>query len=128
MSKPTIGFVGLGAMGFGMATHLVNQGYPVHGFDVFPASVDRFKSSAGNGASSLRDSAEGKNFYVCMVASAAQVQSVLFEGGIIDGMPSHHTTSRPLYSLSHLTNHTSTPPKRHIISLLDHPRLLRSVS
>lgn len=89
MTKPTIGFVGLGAMGFGMATHLVQQGYEVHGFDVFPASVTKF-SSAGEGAvgaGSLRESADGKMFYVCMVASAAQVQSVLFgEGGIVDGM------------------------------------------
>jgi 3-hydroxyisobutyrate dehydrogenase and related beta-hydroxyacid dehydrogenases len=47
MSKPSVGFVGLGAMGFGMATHLVKEGYPVHGFDVFPASVDRFKAAGG---------------------------------------------------------------------------------
>lgn len=78
MSKPTIGFVGLGAMGFGMATHLVHEGYTVHGFDVFPASVQRFQAAGGRPASSLRESAEGKSFYVCMVASAPQVQSVLF--------------------------------------------------
>lgn len=87
MSKPAIGFVGLGAMGFGMATHLVKEGYPVHGFDVFPASVDRFKAAGGIPAISLRESAEGKGYYVCMVASAPQVQTVLFgEGGIVEGM------------------------------------------
>lgn len=86
MSKPSIGFVGLGAMGFGMATHLVKEGYPVHGFDVFPASVERFASAGGIPSSSLQDSAQGKDFYVCMVASAPQVQSVLFgEEGIVAG-------------------------------------------
>lgn len=86
MSKPSIGFVGLGAMGFGMATHLVKEGYPVHGFDVFPASVERFKAAGGVPASSLQDSASGKQYYVCMVASAPQVQTVLFgEGGIVAG-------------------------------------------
>lgn len=86
MSKPTVGFVGLGAMGFGMATHLVKQGYPVHGFDVFPASVDRFKAAGGIPASSLQESAKGKQYYVCMVASAPQAQSVLFgEAGIVEG-------------------------------------------
>lgn len=86
MSKPAIGFVGLGAMGFGMATHLVKEGYPVHGFDVFPASVERFKAAGGIPASSLRDSASGKQFYVCMVASAPQVQTVLFgDDGIVSG-------------------------------------------
>ncbi|OJJ64808.1 hypothetical protein ASPSYDRAFT_84800 [Aspergillus sydowii CBS 593.65] len=88
MSKPSIGFVGLGAMGFGMATHLVKQGYPVHGFDVFPASIERFKAAGGIPASSLRESAEGKKYYVVMVASAPQAQSVLFDdNGIVQFLP-----------------------------------------
>ncbi|KOS41650.1 hypothetical protein ACN38_g7498 [Penicillium nordicum] len=92
MSKPSIGFVGLGAMGFGMATHLVKEGYPVHGFDVFPASVERFKAAGGIPASSLQDSAKEKDFYVCMVASAPQVQSVLFgDDGIVAALPKNAT-------------------------------------
>ncbi|RJE22886.1 hypothetical protein PHISCL_04782 [Aspergillus sclerotialis] len=92
MAKPTIGFVGLGAMGFGMATHLVKEGYTVHGFDVFAASVDRFKAAGGTGAASLRHSAEGKSYYVCMVASAPQVQSVLFgDEGIVQALPKNAT-------------------------------------
>ncbi|KAJ6102854.1 Oxidoreductase [Penicillium sp. IBT 16267x] len=92
MPKPAIGFVGLGAMGFGMATHLVKEGYPVHGFDVFPASVERFKTAGGIPASSLGESASGKQYYVCMVASAPQVQSVLFgEGGIVAALPQNAT-------------------------------------
>lgn len=86
--KPEIGFVGLGAMGFGMATNLVKQGYSVTGYDVFPASVERFRAAGGIPAASLKDSAAGKMFYICMVASAPQVQDVLFhpETGILDGM------------------------------------------
>ncbi|PLB49092.1 putative dehydrogenase [Aspergillus steynii IBT 23096] len=92
MSKPAIGFVGLGAMGFGMATHLVSQGYAVHGFDVFPASVQRFQTAGGIPAASLQESAEGKSFYVCMVASAPQVQSVLFaDDGIVQHLPQNAT-------------------------------------
>ncbi|KAJ5107320.1 hypothetical protein N7456_003995 [Penicillium angulare] len=88
MSKPSVGFVGLGAMGFGMATHLVKEGYPVHGFDVFPASVEKFKAAGGIPASSLQESASDKKYYICMVASAPQVQSVLFgEGGIVAALP-----------------------------------------
>jgi 3-hydroxyisobutyrate dehydrogenase len=87
-SKPTIGFVGLGAMGFGMATHLVKQGYTVRGFDVFPASVERFSKAGGTPATSLRDSAEGQSYYICMVASAPQAKEVLFkeDTGILQGM------------------------------------------
>ena len=85
MSKPVIGFVGLGAMGFGMATQLVKQGYEVHGFDAFPASIERFKAAGGIAASSLQESAKGKSFYICMVASAPQVQALLFEKeGVVD--------------------------------------------
>ncbi|KAJ5689959.1 hypothetical protein N7462_004351 [Penicillium macrosclerotiorum] len=92
MSKPSVGFVGLGAMGFGMATQLVKQGYPVHGFDVFPASIERFEKAGGIPASSLQESARGKQYYVCMVASAPQVQSVLFgEGGIVSVLPQNAT-------------------------------------
>lgn len=87
MPKQTIGFVGLGAMGYGMATHLVKTGYKVHGYDVFPASVERFAKAGGIPASSLRESAEDKQFYICMVASAPQAQEVLFgEGGVVQCM------------------------------------------
>ncbi|OCL07470.1 2-hydroxy-3-oxopropionate reductase [Glonium stellatum] len=87
--KPEIGFCGLGAMGFGMASNLVKQGYSVTGFDVAPQSLERFKKEGGIPASSLAESAEGKPYYVCMVATAAQAQSVLFEGdkGIVKALP-----------------------------------------
>ncbi|MCJ1394956.1 hypothetical protein MMC18_007837 [Xylographa bjoerkii] len=76
--KPCIGFVGLGAMGFGMAMNLVKQGYPVKGFDVYPPTVQRFKDLGGLTASSLGDAAE--LYCICMVATPAQVQSALFDG------------------------------------------------
>lgn len=77
--KPTIGFVGLGAMGFGMATNLINLGYQVKGFDVWPPTLERFKTAGGQAASSLADSAEGNMYYVCMVASSNQAQTALFD-------------------------------------------------
>lgn len=84
---PEIGFVGLGAMGFGMATHLVHSGHKVHGYDVFPASVQRFAAAGGTAATSLRESAEGKGLYICMVASAPQAEEVLFgKDGIVQCM------------------------------------------
>lgn len=79
--KPTIGFVGLGAMGFGMAANLVKQGYHVKGFDVFPKSVERFQQVGGAAATSLADSATDAPFHVLMVASADQAQQALFGEG-----------------------------------------------
>lgn len=67
-------------MGFGMATHLVKQGYPVTGFDVWPPTLERFQSAGGLIASSPADAVRGKDYVVCMVATAQQAQSVLLEG------------------------------------------------
>ncbi|KAH8807329.1 3-hydroxyisobutyrate dehydrogenase [Xylogone sp. PMI_703] len=86
-AKPKIGFVGLGAMGFGMATHLVKQGYSVKGYDVFAGSVKRFEDAKGTPASSLLASAEDIQHYVCMVATAAQAQDVLFDKGLVKALP-----------------------------------------
>jgi 3-hydroxyisobutyrate dehydrogenase len=88
MSKPSIGWVGLGAMGFGMATNLIKQGYSVTGFDVFPKTLERFTQAGGKAATSLAESAEGNMFYVCMVASAAQAQAALFDGVVKSISPS----------------------------------------
>lgn len=88
MSKPTIGFCGLGAMGMGMATHLVKQGYPVVGFDVWQPSLDKFAAAGGTPSTSLAASAKDKAFYIVMVASAPQAQPALFnDDGIVNALP-----------------------------------------
>ncbi|KAF2089286.1 hypothetical protein K490DRAFT_37440 [Saccharata proteae CBS 121410] len=92
--KPSVGFVGLGAMGFGMAANLVKQGYSVTGYDVFAKSMERFKSEAGgNTAGSPAESATDMPFYVCMVASAPQAQSVLFDAPdcVVKALPRNAT-------------------------------------
>lgn len=87
-SKPSIGFCGLGAMGLGMATNLVKQGYSVTGFDVYPPSLEKFQKAGGIPSASLSESAKDKPFYIVMVASAAQAQPALFaEDGIVNALP-----------------------------------------
>ncbi|EAT92266.1 hypothetical protein HBI56_004540 [Parastagonospora nodorum] len=87
-SKPAIGFCGLGAMGMGMATNLVKQGYPVTGFDVYPPSLEKFANAGGKPSSSLSESAKDKAFYIVMVASAPQAQPALFgDDGIVKALP-----------------------------------------
>lgn len=79
-SKPAISFIGLGAMGFGMATHLIKQGYSVTGFDVWQPTLDRFREAGGLTATKPAEAVAGKNFCICMVATAQQAQAVLLEG------------------------------------------------
>ncbi|KAI1372542.1 NAD binding domain of 6-phosphogluconate dehydrogenase-domain-containing protein [Hypoxylon crocopeplum] len=79
-AKPEISFIGLGAMGFGMATNLVKRGYKVTGFDVWQPTLERFQAAEGSAATSPAESVKDKEYCVCMVATAQQAQAVLLEG------------------------------------------------
>jgi 3-hydroxyisobutyrate dehydrogenase len=79
-AKPSIGFVGLGLMGYGMATNLVKAGYQVYGYDISSSALDRFQKDGGHACQTLSESTKNVDYYVCMVASAPQVQSVVFDG------------------------------------------------
>ncbi|MEZ4637759.1 MAG: NAD(P)-binding domain-containing protein [Caldilineaceae bacterium] len=74
----TIGFIGLGAMGMGMARSLLRAGFTVKGYDVVPAAVTAFVEAGGVGAASVADAAKDADLLVVMVLNAAQVESVLF--------------------------------------------------
>ncbi|MCJ1309277.1 hypothetical protein MMC25_002936 [Agyrium rufum] len=80
MEGLTASFIGLGAMGFGMATHLLKKGYKVRGYDGYPPTLQRFKEAGGDTASSLTDCVKDAPFCICMVATSQQAQSLLFEG------------------------------------------------
>ena len=60
-----------------MATHLLRQKHEVVGFDVWQPSLDKFRNAGGQTASSPREAAN--NVFICMVANAQQVDSVLFD-------------------------------------------------
>jgi 3-hydroxyisobutyrate dehydrogenase-like beta-hydroxyacid dehydrogenase len=96
MASPlNIAFAGLGAMGFGMASHLVKLGCNVTGYDVCEPSLAKFREVGGRTASSPRQAAQGSEFLICMVANAQQAESVLFDSdnGAVQGMleVSYHT-------------------------------------
>jgi 3-hydroxyisobutyrate dehydrogenase-like beta-hydroxyacid dehydrogenase len=89
MASPlNIAFAGLGAMGFGMASHLVKLGHNVTGCDVYEPSLAKFREMGGRTASSPRQAAQGSDFLICMVANAQQAESVLFDSdnGAVQGM------------------------------------------
>ncbi|KAK3953433.1 hypothetical protein QBC32DRAFT_210153 [Pseudoneurospora amorphoporcata] len=79
-TKQPVAFIGLGAMGFGMATHLIKQGYPVTGFDVWPPTLEKFTSAGGLTATTPASAVADKPCCVCMVATAQQAQAVLIDG------------------------------------------------
>lgn len=77
MSKTAISLVGLGSMGYGMATSLLRAGHAVHGFDITPAAMDRFVADGGT-AASVDDAAAASDILVIVVLNAAQTEAVLF--------------------------------------------------
>lgn len=74
-----IAFMGLGAMGFGMATNLVKMGFSVTGFDVYPPTLERFVKAGGKSATTPREAVKGAKYIVFMVATAAQIVSAMFD-------------------------------------------------
>ncbi|KAJ0417800.1 NAD binding domain of 6-phosphogluconate dehydrogenase-domain-containing protein [Aspergillus carlsbadensis] len=91
--NPKIAFIGLGAMGLGMALHLLEEGYIVSGFDVNPKSLEALTQKGGIASTSPRDCAVDASFLICMVANAAQTDEVLFAdstGGVF-GLPKNAT-------------------------------------
>ncbi|QIX00020.1 hypothetical protein AMS68_005537 [Peltaster fructicola] len=77
---PRIGWTGLGAMGGGMATNLVKKGFKVTGYDVYQPLVDKFVQAGGTAAKTPKEAANGVDFFISMVANAAQNEALLFDG------------------------------------------------
>lgn len=73
-----VGFIGLGAMGFGMATHLLRSSFTVTGYDVYEPTLSRFIEAGGLVGNSPLEVSKGVDVLVIMVTNEAQAESVLF--------------------------------------------------
>ena len=73
-----IGFVGLGAMGAGMAANLLEAGFSVTGCDRREAAVEALVEAGGKAAASPAAAAEQARLLFVMVVNDAQVEDVLF--------------------------------------------------
>ncbi|MFC4170971.1 L-threonate dehydrogenase [Microvirga sp. GCM10011540] len=87
-AKAQVAVIGLGSMGFGMASSLRRAGFDVAGCDVDRSAVERFATEGGRGAESPAQAAEGADIVVSVVVNAAQTEAVLFgPGGVAQAMP-----------------------------------------
>ena len=85
---PRIAVVGLGSMGYGMATSLKVRGFDVTGCDVAAASVARFVTLGGFGADTPAEAARGCDIIISVVLNAAQTEAILFgDNGAASTMP-----------------------------------------
>ena len=68
-SNPRVAVIGLGSMGFGMATSLRRAGFEVTGCDVAAETVARFVADGGRGAKTPAEAARGADIVVSVVVS-----------------------------------------------------------
>lgn len=80
MTQKNIGFIGLGAMGGGVAINLAKNTYNVTGYDLSQPLVDALVSAGGKAAKTPRETAQDADFLCIMVANSAQTSSALFDG------------------------------------------------
>ena len=72
------GFIGLGAMGGGMAASLLRAGISVRGYDVNPDAINRLVEAGGEAATSPADAANQADALLLMVLNSEQVDQSLF--------------------------------------------------
>ena len=80
MSKDihSVGVIGLGAMGMGVAQSLLRGGFEVHAFDIRREAVDKIADAGGHAADSPAALAEKVDAVVVLVINADQTETVLF--------------------------------------------------
>src|ERR1700744_1259032 len=88
IAKPKIAVIGLGSMGFGMATSLRRASFEVTGCDVAADSVARFVKDGGKGAKTPAHAAKVAGIVVSVVVNAAQTETILFgKDGVAETLP-----------------------------------------
>jgi 2-hydroxy-3-oxopropionate reductase len=81
-----IGFIGLGIMGKPMAKNLINAGYDLTVYDIFPDPVEELVEAGATSAGSCAEVASATDIVITMVQDGPQAkQAILGEGGIIQG-------------------------------------------
>jgi 2-hydroxy-3-oxopropionate reductase len=76
MSKPKIGFIGIGIMGRHMAGHLLAAGYEVVAYDVASRNLEQITSAGAKPATACRDVAARSDVVLSMVPDSPQVREV----------------------------------------------------
>lgn len=83
----TIGFIGLGDMGIGMAKNLLKSGYTVKGFDLREDRLKNFTTAGGIPVNSCAEAGDNVDAAFVMVVNAKQVKSVVLgEDGLLKKM------------------------------------------
>ena len=77
-AAPTVGLIGLGAMGAGMAASLRRAGFAPHVFDIRPGVAQAFAQDGGTACASVAELAAACDVVISVVVNAQQTEQVLF--------------------------------------------------
>jgi 2-hydroxy-3-oxopropionate reductase len=81
----TVAFIGLGIMGGPMAANLVRAGYPVIGFDLGAARVERLVEIGGRAAADVAGAVAEADVIITMLPDSPDVEAVaLGTGGVLE--------------------------------------------
>ncbi|WP_432357021.1 NAD(P)-dependent oxidoreductase [Sporosarcina sp. UB5] len=75
----TIGVIGCGLMGYGIATNLLRKGYEVTVYDTNPEAVERVVTKGGIGAVTVPELAKSSDVIVLSLPTTELVESVLLD-------------------------------------------------
>ncbi|MCP5083483.1 MAG: NAD(P)-dependent oxidoreductase [Alphaproteobacteria bacterium] len=86
MSKPQLGFIGLGLMGQALTAHLTECGYQVTGYDIDGTKVERAGEHGVARAFSSAEVAEASDIVLmCVISTDAVEEAVFGEAGVAAG-------------------------------------------
>lgn len=89
MSKPVIGFIGLGLMGGNMVENLQNKGYSLVVMDLNQQAVDACVKRGAKAASNAAELAQSVDIVMLCLTTSAIVEKVIYgENGILSGIKS----------------------------------------
>src|SRR6187549_1034501 len=87
MSKPIVGFIGLGIMGKPMARNLIKAGYPLIVHNRSRAAVDELTREGAQPAETSREVAEASEILITMLPDSPDVELVYTsDDGIFAGV------------------------------------------
>jgi len=92
MSKPVIGFIGLGLMGGNMVENLQKKNYPLVVMDLNQNAVNACVEKGASSASTAKELAQQADIIMLCLTTSAVVEKVIYgENGIMEGVKSGAT-------------------------------------
>ena len=88
MTKQTIAFIGLGAMGAHSARRLAQAGFRVRGFDIRAQALDALAQAGGEPCASAAEAMRGADCALLFVVNGSQAERVIFgAAGLAEAAP-----------------------------------------